>query len=235
MALPNLSISLVHRRRSNLRTHDPCFANGVVRDRGAPEERPSGGGRTCLLSPGLYKFPLPPFCLSLALTLVLTFGFIFQASMDMWLCMKRTKKAYEDGCSKVAEIRVALDAAVMTAKEAVQAAWEESERAKAAEIEVAVREAIRGYRSPDEFTALLDNEVGSEMANLLYRFKRFNPGQKLNLNFAADPPSLLEGIREEMIDDYEGEDAPEVATASEVRGEASADEDIEAVVERATV
>ncbi|CAL8169206.1 unnamed protein product [Prunus armeniaca] len=59
------------------------------------------------------------------------------------------------------------------------------------------------------------------MANLLYLFKRFNPGQKLKLNFAAD--------------DYEGEDAPEVATASEVRGEAAADEDIEAVVERATV
>ncbi|CAL2257303.1 unnamed protein product [Prunus armeniaca] len=30
------------------------------------------------------------------------------------------------------------------------------------------------------------------MADLLYRFKRYNPGKKLNLNFSADPPLLPE-------------------------------------------
>ncbi|CAL8174603.1 unnamed protein product [Prunus armeniaca] len=49
------------------------------------------------------------------------------------------------------------------------------------------------------------------MADLLYRFKRYNPGKKLNLNFIADPPPLPEGITEEMIKDYEGE--PEEAHA----------------------
>ena len=68
-----------------------------------------------------------------------------------------------------------------------QDAMEESERTKAAEVEAAVQSAIQGYRSSEEFAALLDREVGSEMADMLYRFKRYNPGQKLNLNFAADP------------------------------------------------
>ncbi|XP_034199565.1 uncharacterized protein LOC117614769 [Prunus dulcis] len=115
--------------------------------------------------------------------------------------------------AKVEEMRVALEAAQAAARdaeaasEAVQDALEESERTKAVEIEAAVRSAIQGYRSSEEFTALLDGEVGLEMADLLYRFKRYNPGQKLNLNFAADPPLLPEGITEEMILEYEGEDA----------------------------
>ncbi|CAL8119566.1 unnamed protein product [Prunus armeniaca] len=69
------------------------------------------------------------------------------------------------------------------------------------------------------------------MANLLYRFKRYNRGQKLNLNFIADPDSLPEGITEEMIEDYEGEDAPEEAVVAEglaaakgANDEAAADE-----------
>ncbi|BBN70163.1 hypothetical protein Prudu_1441S000200, partial [Prunus dulcis] len=74
--------------------------------------------------------------------------------------------------AKVEEMRVALEAAQAAAKdaeaasEAVQDALEESERTKPA-----VRSAIQGYRSSEEFTALLDGEVGSEMADLLYRFK----------------------------------------------------------------
>ncbi|CAL2256552.1 unnamed protein product [Prunus armeniaca] len=201
------------------------------------------------------------------------------ASMDMWLCVKRAisateraKKAYEDGCAKVAklgkalqdhahllkekqaterqvkaseaklaEMRAALDAAVTAAKdveaakEAMQVALEDSERAKAVEIKAAVREVIRGYRSSDKFTALLDNEVGSEMADLLYRFKRFNPGQKLNLSFATDPPPLSEGVTEEMIEDYEGEDAPEDVTAIESPAVAAATEGAEAADEGDTV
>lgn len=125
-------------------------------------------------------------------------------------------------------MRAALEAAVTvakdaeTAKGAVQAALEESELEKAAEIEATVREGVRSYRSSKEFTALLDNEVGSEMADLLYRFKQFNPGQKLNLNFVADPPPLPEGITEEMIEEYEGEDALEDTIAPEAPGTAAA-------------
>lgn len=59
----------------------------------------------------------------------------------------------------------------------------------------------------------MDNEVGLEMADLVYRFKCFNPWQKLNLNFAADPPPLPEGFTEEMIEDYVGEDAPPLSSA----------------------
>ena len=149
---------------------------------------------------------------------------------------ERAKKAYEDGRTKAADLlkdkeaaerrafaaeakaeetRLALEAARTAARdaeaasEAVQDALEESERTKAAEIEAAVRSAIQGYRSSEEFAVLLDKEVGSEMADMLYRFKRYNPGQKLNLNFAADPPPLPEGMTEDMIEDYEGEDAAE--------------------------
>ncbi|CAL8162744.1 unnamed protein product [Prunus armeniaca] len=73
---------------------------------------------------------------------------------------ERQVKASE---AKLAEMRAALDAAmtavkdVVEVKEAVQTALEESERAKTAEIDAAVREAIRGYRSSEEFTVLLDN------------------------------------------------------------------------------
>ncbi|CAL2230104.1 unnamed protein product [Prunus armeniaca] len=58
------------------------------------------------------------------------------------------------------------------------------------------------------------------MGNLLYCFKRYNPGQKLNLNFIADPPRLPEGITEEMIEDYEGEDAPEETPTEEATADA---------------
>ncbi|CAL8990927.1 unnamed protein product, partial [Prunus brigantina] len=95
------------------------------------------------------------------------------------------------------------------AKEAIQVAMEELERRRDSDIEAAVQEAIRKYRHSTDFSALLDKEVGSEMVDLVYRFKRYNPGVKLNLNFIADPPPLPEGMTEEMIEDYEGEDAPE--------------------------
>ncbi|BBG97275.1 hypothetical protein Prudu_006341 [Prunus dulcis] len=132
--------------------------------------------------------------------------------------------------AKAEQMRAALEAARAAARdaeavsEAIQDALQESERTKAAEIEAAVHSAVQGYRSSDEFTTLLDKEVGSEMADLLYRFKRYNPGQKLNLNFAADPPPLPEGLTEEMIEDYEGEDAeaPGSAEANTVAGDEAA-------------
>ncbi|CAL9018120.1 unnamed protein product [Prunus brigantina] len=121
---------------------------------------------------------------------------------------ERQVKCYE---AKFAEMSAALESAQQTAKEAleakeaVQVALEETEQTKASEIEAAVR----GYRRSAEFSNLLDSEVGEEMAGLVYQFKRYNPGKKLNLNFIADPPPLPEGITEEMIDEYEGEVTPE--------------------------
>ncbi|KAI5316677.1 hypothetical protein L3X38_036384 [Prunus dulcis] len=44
------------------------------------------------------------------------------------------------------------------------------------------------------------------MVDLIYRFKCFIPGKKLNLNFVADFPPLPKGITEEMVEEYEGED-----------------------------
>ncbi|CAL8091857.1 unnamed protein product [Prunus armeniaca] len=56
------------------------------------------------------------------------------------------------------------------------------------------------------------------MVDLIYRFKRYNLGTKLNLNFIADPPPLPEGVTEEMIEEYEGEDAPEEPEATGAEG-----------------
>ncbi|CAL2239064.1 unnamed protein product [Prunus armeniaca] len=129
---------------------------------------------------------------------------------------ERQVKVYQ---AKLGEMSAALELAQLAAnealesKEAIQVSFEESERARASEIEAAVQEAIWGYRQSSEFTTLLDKEVGSEMADLLYRFKRYNLEKKLNLNFIADPPPLPEGMTEEMIEDYEGENAPEEAPA----------------------
>ncbi|CAL2228035.1 unnamed protein product [Prunus armeniaca] len=123
----------------------------------------------------------------------------------------------------------ALEAAQLTAKEAleskeaIQVAFEESERVRAFEVEAAVQEAIRGYRRSTEFSTLLDKEVGLEMADLLYRFKRYNPGKKLNLNFIAYPPPLPEGVTEEMVEEYEGEDITKEAPADPEGGTAEAD------------
>lgn len=51
---------------------------------------------------------------------------------------------------------------------------EETERSKVAEIEAAMKETVRQYRSSKEFTILLDNEVGLEMVDPIYHFKLFN-------------------------------------------------------------
>ncbi|XP_034218249.1 uncharacterized protein LOC117629761 [Prunus dulcis] len=161
------------------------------------------------------------------------------ASMEMWLCAKRAisaaekaKRAYDDGRAKVAEAGKAIQAhaQLLREKEAAErrALASEAMAGEArAELE-AVRAALEaaralGYRSSGEFAALLDGGVGSEMVGMLYRFKRYNPGQKLNLNFAADPPPLPEGITEEMIEEYEGEDAAEApGTADAAAGDEAA-------------
>lgn len=69
----------------------------------------------------------------------------------------------------------------------------------------------------------MDQEVGLEMADLIFLFKSFNLGQNLNLNFACDFPPLPKGIIEEMIEAYENEDtsaekdaaAPEATNAAD--------------------
>ncbi|CAL8150920.1 unnamed protein product [Prunus armeniaca] len=91
---------------------------------------------------------------------------------------ERQVRVYE---SKFADLSSALESAQLSAKdaleakEAVEVALEESERAKASEIEAAVQEAIQKYRYSPDFSTLLDKEVGSEMVDLIYRFKRYNP------------------------------------------------------------
>ncbi|KAL6269374.1 hypothetical protein ACE6H2_026285 [Prunus campanulata] len=145
-----------------------------------------------------------------------------QDHANLLLDMQAAERQVKAQEARIAELVSALGAAELAAKdaevakEAVQVAWEESERAKASEIESAVREAVKAYRSSPEFTTLLDREVGSEMADLIHRFKRYNPGRKLYLNFIADPPPLPEGITEEMIEDYEWEENPVDADPSEV-------------------
>ncbi|CAL8080848.1 unnamed protein product [Prunus armeniaca] len=223
-------------------------------------------GRAFRLQASISAFRFQRF-LVIQFSFHLTLSFAVQASMDMWLCVKRAinaaekaKKLYEDGRAKVAEagkaiqaqanlakdmqaaerqvkvyqaklgeMSAALEAAQLTAKEAleakeaVQVAFEESERTRASEIGAAVQEAIQGYRRSAEFSALLDKEVGSEMAELVYRFKRYNPGKKLNLNFIADSPPLPEGITEEMVEEYEGEDVAEEVPADPEGGAAEGD------------
>lgn len=158
--------------------------------------------------------------------------------MDMWMCMRRAinaaeraKCAYDGGRSKVAEVSKVLqdhanllkDKAALeqqlkasvekpsemrSALETTRVVLEEDERSRAAEIQIVVREVVAQYRSSEDFTAFLHKEVSTEMMDLIYRFKCFNPGQKLNLNFSANPPPLSDRITEEMIEDYAGEDAP---------------------------
>ncbi|CAL9018473.1 unnamed protein product, partial [Prunus brigantina] len=160
-------------------------------------------------------------------------GKAIQANEDLAKDLQAAERQVKYYEAKFSEMSEALESAQQTAKEAleakeaVQVALEDSERTKASEIEAA----IRGYRRSTEFSQLLDSEVGEEMAGLLYRFKRYNPGVKLNLNFIADPPPLPEGITEEMIDEYEGEVIPEpeaeepIANATEEGNEVPAEEE----------
>ncbi|CAL2237955.1 unnamed protein product [Prunus armeniaca] len=128
---------------------------------------------------------------------------------------ERAKKAYEDGRARVAETGKALQdhAHLLKDKQAAEQQVQASE-AKLAEMTVVWSLRSQQQRMP-KFSILLDKEVGSEMVDLLYRFKRYNPGQKLNLNFIANPPPLPEGMTEEIIEDYEGEDAPGEAFVAE--------------------
>ncbi|CAL2277638.1 unnamed protein product [Prunus armeniaca] len=142
------------------------------------------------------------------------------ASMDMWLCMrraintaKRAKKVYEDGRAKVAEAGKALQDHANLLKDNNDSEGCRGCKGYGACGSRVVRASQSGgdrcCRPRGDQKLPFVNQVlhparqegGSEMTNLLYRFKKYNPGRKLNLNFIADPPPLPEGLTEEMIED----------------------------------
>ncbi|XP_016648286.1 PREDICTED: uncharacterized protein LOC107880709 [Prunus mume] len=125
----------------------------------------------------------------------------YRSLMYIWLCVKRA----------------------ITAAERAKKAYED-DRAKVAE----VGQVLQAHANLVKDMQAAEREVGSDMADLMYRFKRYNPGQKLNLNFIADPPLLPEGVNEDMIEEYEGEDAPEEVLAAEGSAAAEAPADADA-------
>ncbi|CAL9019285.1 unnamed protein product [Prunus brigantina] len=156
-------------------------------------------------------------------------------NMEVWLGLKRAvnaaeraQKKYEEGRAKIADAgkmlqdadrhaeenaakiaelssklaeaeRAAVDAEEARAR--AEATKEAALRSRATELEEAKK------RTSEEFTALLDKEVMVQCEDLIYRFKRFNADKKLNLNFLRDPPPLPEGVSEERVEAYHGEDA----------------------------
>ncbi|CAL9029349.1 unnamed protein product, partial [Prunus brigantina] len=123
------------------------------------------------------------------------------------------KKAYDDGRAKVAEAGKAIQDHAHLVKD-MQAAERQ----------------IKGYEAKfSEMVAAMEwpwrsrNGRGIRILKLQSR-RRF--GSTLNLNFIADPPPLPEGMTEEMIEDYEGEDAPEgPAESGEEQAGANAEEE----------
>ena len=93
------------------------------------------------------------------------------------------------------------------AKAAVEVAMDAAERSHARELVEEKAKAVADYRSSEEFTRLVDREVMEQCDDFLYRVKRYNADKKLNLNFLRDPPPLPEGVTEEMVEAYKGEDA----------------------------
>ncbi|KAL6292538.1 hypothetical protein ACE6H2_000680 [Prunus campanulata] len=108
--------------------------------------------------------------------------------------------------SKVAATELELLAA-QEAKAAVEVALDAAERSHGGEVEEAKVKAVADYRMSEEFTLLVDKEVMEQCDDFVYRFKRYNADKRLNLNFLRDPPPLPEGVTEEMVEAYKGEDA----------------------------
>lgn len=100
-----------------------------------------------------------------------------------------------------------LEAAKLAAKYAMHMVLEEMEWSRATKVDYAVQQAIAQHRSLEQFTVLLDDDVGLEMTGLIFQFKLFNLDQKLNLNFASDLLPLSDGVTEEVLEEYEEEDA----------------------------
>ncbi|CAL2246183.1 unnamed protein product [Prunus armeniaca] len=63
------------------------------------------------------------------------------------------------------------------------------------------------WSSAMEVQEARDKEVIGQCDDLVYRFKRYNAGKKLNLNFFQDLHPLPKGVIEEMVEAYKGKDA----------------------------
>lgn len=132
---------------------------------------------------------------------------------DAGKLLQEADRRAEENAAKIAELSSKLAAtelevvAAHEAKAAVEVAMEAAERSRAREVEEAKAKALADYRSSEEFTLLVDKEVMEQCDDLVYRFKRYNADKKLNLNFLRDPPPLPEGMTEEMVEAYKGEDA----------------------------
>ncbi|CAL2270678.1 unnamed protein product [Prunus armeniaca] len=111
-----------------------------------------------------------------------TFRLQASASMDMWLCVKRAinaaekvKKAYEDRRARVAEVGKAIQAQANLAKD-MQAGERQVKvyQTKFGEMSAALESAqltAKVALEAKEAIQVAFEEVGSEMADLLYRFK----------------------------------------------------------------
>ncbi|CAL8168390.1 unnamed protein product [Prunus armeniaca] len=111
-----------------------------------------------------------------------TFRLQASASMDMWLCVKRAinaaekvKKAYEDRRARVAEVGKAIQAQANLAKD-MQAGERQVKvyQTKFGEMLAALESAqltAKVALEAKEAIQVAFEEVGSEMADLLYRFK----------------------------------------------------------------
>ncbi|KAL6288102.1 hypothetical protein ACE6H2_012492 [Prunus campanulata] len=124
--------------------------------------------------------------------------------------------------SKVAATELELLAA-QEAKVAVEVALDAAERSHGREVEEAKVKAVADYRMSEEFTLLVDKEVMEQCDDFVYRFKWYNADKRLNLNFLRDPPPLPEGVTEEMVEAYKGEDA-EPAEADDTESSSGEDE-----------
>ncbi|CAL2271005.1 unnamed protein product [Prunus armeniaca] len=153
------------------------------------------------------------------------------ASMDMWLCVKRAinaaekaKKAYEDGRAKVkvyqaklGEMSAALEAAQLTAKEALESK------------EAGFRD--RGCRSggdsglPSVYRVFYLAGQGGRLGNggPTLPFQAVQPWEEAQPQLHCRSPPFPEGITEEMVEEYEGEDMTEEVPADPEGGAAEAD------------
>ncbi|XP_021803323.1 eukaryotic translation initiation factor 5B-like, partial [Prunus avium] len=145
---------------------------------------------------------------------------------DAGKLIQEADRRAEENAAKIVELASKLAAteleliATQEAKAAVDVAMDAAERSHAKEVEEAKAKAVADYRASEEFTLLVDKEVMEQCDDFVYRFKRYNADKKLNLNFLWDSPLLPEGVTEEMVEAYKGEDAdPEEADDTESSSE----------------
>lgn len=135
----------------------------------------------------------------------------------------------EEKAVKIAELPSRLAAAEVAAVEAQEAkaamevAMEAAEQSHVARVQEVRMKAVADYRNSEEFMAMLDKEVMDQYDDFVYRFKHYNKGKKLNLNFLRDPPPLPKGIIEEMVEACKGEDA-KADSSSETNSSSKEDE-----------